>query len=162
MNKSITAISISLFLVACGGSGSEGLNKGADSSAPGLGAALPDATDSRSLEITKEFGFETARSVDVEFDIAAARQADASVSICTDYTPLGSEFDVDFDSCTVSGTLDNGAFSHTIDITNDKDSVVGIVLFQDAEIAPMYKEFTVDENQRTKSDGSAQRVLVWK
>jgi len=162
MNKPITAISTMLFLVACGGSGSEGLNTGTDSAAPSLGAALPDATDTKSLEVDKDFAFETARSIDVEFDIVAAQNDEATVSICTDYTPVGTEFDVDFDSCTLSGALNNGIFSHTMDVTNDKESVVGIVLFQDAEKAPMYKEFTVDENQRTKSDGSSRHVIVWK
>lgn len=162
MIKSITAISITLLLVACGGSGSEESATEEAQATPIFESALPVATDSKSLDINRDFAFETARSVDVEFDIAVARNTEASVSICTQYTPVGSEFDVDFDSCTISGTLDNGMFSHTMDVTNDNESVIGVVLFQDAELPPLYKVFNVDANQRTKSDASAQRVIVWR
>lgn len=161
MYKSLTAASVALLLVACGGSGSGGVQDTNEFVNPGLGAALPDATDTRTLEVDRTFAFETARTIDIEFDIEAAKNADATVSICTDYIPLGTEFDVDFESCTVSGVLDNGTFSHSMDVTNDKDSVVGVVLFQSAEMAPLYKEFSVDENQRTKRDGTTQSVIVW-
>ncbi len=162
MYKSLTAASVALLLVACGGSGSGGVQDTNEFITPGIGSALPDATDTRTLEVDRSFAFATARTIDIEFDIESARNADATVSICTDFVPVASEFDVDFDSCTVSGELDNGMFSHSMDVTNDKNSVVGVVLFQSAEMPPLYKEFNVDENQRTKGDGTVQSVIVWK
>jgi len=87
MIKPISVITMSVFLIACGGSGSPD-NTGSVGSlqAPtGLGAALPAATDTNTLEVRRDFSFATARTVDIEFDIEEVRNEDASVSICTDY-----------------------------------------------------------------------------
>jgi len=164
MNKSITALCMTLSLVACGQSGSNNQpnDTGAASAAPNLGAALPEATDTKTLDISKSFSFDTARLIDIEFDIESARNSAADVSICTDYSEVGAEFDINFNTCALNGKLDNGAFNHSMLLTNDKESVVAVVLFQDAEMIPLYREFTVDSNQRNKADGSVQRVIVWK
>jgi len=165
MIKQISIMSMALLLVACGGSGSEGYaqqNQAASAPAPALGSAQPDAVDTKSLEVDKSFAFATARTVDIEFDIATARNDEATVTICTDYEPVGEEFDINFDSCTISGELDFGKFNHSMEVTNDNESVVAVVLFQDSELVPMYKEFNVDSNQRTKRDGTSRSVIVWR
>jgi len=162
MLKIISFASISLILSACGGSGSAEAPEPVTQAPPSLGAALPNAADTADLTVDPEFGFKTARTVDIEFDIAQARNDEASVSICTNYEPIGAEFDIDFDSCTISGELVNGAFNHSMEVTNDNDAVVAVVLFQDIELLPMYKEFTVDNNQRSKTDGTSRSVIVWK
>jgi len=163
MIKPISVITMSVFLIACGGSGSPD-NTGSVGSlqAPtGLGAALPAATDTNTLEVRRDFSFATARTVDIEFDIEEVRNEDASVSICTDYEPAGDSFDINFNSCTVSGDLVMGTFNHSMEITNDKNDVIAVVLFQNAQIPPLYRVFSVDTNTRSRNDGSSQRVIVW-
>lgn len=163
MKNSLTAISISLFLVACGGSGSEdvGTTEPALLQGPNLGAAVDSPTNTDSLNIDRSFSFDTARTIDIDFNIEAAISSDANVSICTDYSPAGLEYDVNFESCMISGTLEDGVFKHSMEVTNDKDAVVAVVLFQDATIAPLYKEFKVDAHQRSKGNGSMRGVIVW-
>jgi len=158
MKALITTLSVSALLIACGGNG----NKDAgDNNAPGLGAAVASSPDTNTLEVNEHFAFATARSVDIDFDISIARNTEADVAICTDFEPIGEEFDVNFDSCTVSGKLTHGVFNHSMEVTNDKESVVAVVLFQDFEMPPMYKEFQVDNNQRTRADGTSRSMIVW-
>lgn len=163
MIKPTSVISMSVFLIACGGSGSPEYTggTGAIQAPPGLGEAVPVATDTNKLEVKRDFAFATARTVDIEFDIEQVRNEDASVSICTDYEPDGADFDINFNSCTVNGELKMGTFNHSMEITNDKNAVIAVVLFQNQEIAPLYKVFSVDSNTRSKNDGSSQRVIVW-
>lgn len=163
MIKPISVITMSVFLIACGGSGTpDGSDSTGELQSPlGLGAALPAATDTNTLEVRQDFSFETARTVDIEFDIAEVRDEDASVSICTDYEQAGESYDIDFKSCTVNGDLVMGTFNHSMEITNDKNDVIAVVLFQNAQIAPLYRVFSVDTNTRSRNDGSSQRVIVW-
>jgi len=159
MKRLLTTISLSLALVGCGGGSS---SPDAGTNAPQVGAALPEAVDTASLEVDQDFSFATARTVLIEFDIESARETDADVSICTDFEPMGEVYDIDFNSCTVNGKLDEGMFSHSMEVTNDKASVIGVILFQDPQMAPIYKEFLVDNNQRMRGDGTEERVIVWK
>lgn len=161
MIKPISVLSMAIFLTACGGASSENENAIKDQAPSQLGAALPDPTNTTSLEVEQSFGFATARTIDIDFDIAAVRQKDATVTICTEFEPAGENFDVNFDSCSVSGLLVDGVFNHSMELTNDRDSVVAVVLFQDASIAPMFKEFTIDDSQRIKLGGDMNSVIVW-
>jgi len=172
MKRIITIASMSVFLAACGGSG--GGSGGDSNNAPGsemtlvpeLGAAMPTEpdvpVDTASLEVADDFAFATSRSIDIEFDLEQARGQEASVSLCTGYQPDGDAFDVDYETCTVQGVMIDGMFSHQMEVTNEFDSVMGVVWFQDASMEPLYREFHVDDATRMKNDGSMQRVIVWK
>lgn len=158
MRKLITVFCVSAVLVSCGGSGSQTDTMNAGQT---FGAAMPDAVDTGTLMVDQNFAFPTSRKIEVDFDVEGARNADADVSICTDFATDNQNYDVNFNSCTASGKLVDGVFQHTIDVTNDNDSVVGVILFQDSSIAPMYKEFSVDNRMRAKGDGDTRQVLVW-
>ena len=160
MLRTTSILPLTILMVACGGSGSSGVENNGVQFAPEIGAAAAPP-DTQSLEVDKDFSFSTARTVDIEFNIESAANDEASVTICTDYKPLADEFDINFNTCTISGELEQGVFKHSMEVTNDKESVVAVVLFQNSELVPMYKEFKIDSNQRTKSDGSTSSVIVW-
>ncbi len=164
MIKPISIISVTFLVVACGGSGSSSsvmTDNSGYAASPDLGAASEIVIDTDSLQVNRDFAFDTAKTIDVDFDLAFARDDDAFVTVCTDYTPVGAEYDVDFNSCAISGKLQQGVFKQSIEITNDKESVVAVVLFQDAEKPPVFNEFSVDDNTRVKADGSTSRTFVW-
>lgn len=179
MKRIMTIASISVLLSACGGSGGSGENPGsalvvpevedlattvdtADLGLPELGAALAGPVDTSDLNVSEEFAFNTARTIDIDFDLQNARDKPASVSICTGYEPEGDAFDVDYASCGVQGEMADGVFSHQMEVTNEFDSVMGVVWFRDASMQPMYQEFHVDDVTRVKGDGSLQRSIVWR
>lgn len=126
------------------------------------------ATDTKTLEVANDFAFDTARTIDIDFDLESARDTHASVSICTKYMQDGSAFDVDYDSCTVQAPMINGVFSHSMEVTNQFDSVIAVVWFKDSTISPLHREFTIDpplavagaRGIRAASD--QRRVIVWK
>ncbi len=151
MKKAITVIALSAILAACGAE---------DAATPDLGAAQAGPmANTADLAVDADFDFASSRSIDVEFDIADAAGSDASVSICTEYSPGGGAFDVDYESCTVSGEIQDGVFSHTMDVTNEFDSVVAVVWFQDPSNEPLYKEFFVESRKRSKGQ---KPTLVWR
>lgn len=154
MKKFITLAALSLVVSACGGNGSSGLAE------PDLGAASARTpANSEDLKVNENFDFASSRSIDIAFDIADAANSDASVSICTDYNPGGGAFDVNYDSCTVMAGIQDGKFNHVMDVTNEFNSVVAVVWFQDASSEPLYKEFFVDSTKRSKGGNPA---LVWR
>ena len=154
MKKVITVAAVCVALSACNGSGSAGLNE------PDLGAASAVAqTNTADLKVNESFDFASSRSIDIEFDIADAANTDASVSICTQYNPGGDAYDVNYESCTVTAGMQNGKFSHVMDVTNEYSSVVAVVWFQDEASEPLYKEFAVDTTTRSKGGKPA---LVWR
>jgi len=101
------------------------------------------ATDSQSLSVSSTFSFNTARTVDVDFDLEQARNQVASVSVCTSFEPEGGAFGVDYDSCTVQGRMVDGVFHHSMEVTNDIESVAGVVWFQDSAMQPLMQVFNV-------------------
>lgn len=174
MRKTITLLTVCTLLTACGSGTTE--NPLIDESAsatvgtdgnetsgtePVVGAAIPDPVDTDTLQVDRNFNFATARTIDIDFNLSDAADKDASVSICSEYAQAGDIYDINFDSCTVSGNLDSGVFQHSMEVTNDKDSVVAVVLFQDASMPPMFKEFFVDAATRSRADGTINKVIVW-
>jgi len=117
---------------------------------PTIDVVLPDlTTDSQALSVSNTFAFDTARTVEVDFDLDQARNQVASVSICTVFDPQGGPFDVDYDSCTVQGQMLNGVFKHSMEVTNDIESVAGVVWFESNSMPPLMQVFSVahDSNQ---------------
>lgn len=176
-----TSIALSLIAVlsACSSESSD--------TTPAVGAALPEpvatdtdtgaasepapvvlATDTNTLSVSEEFSFDTARTIDIDFDLEQGRGQDASVSICTSYAQDGDAFDVDYTSCAVRGPMVNGVFSHSMEITNEFDSVIAVVWFQDATIEPLHQIFTIDEpvamadSRGIRASTNQRRVIVWK
>jgi len=131
---------------------------------------LPEvATDSQSLSVSNTFSFDTSRTVDVDFDLEQARNQLASVSICTSFDPEGGAFGVDYDSCTVHGQMVDGVFNHSMEVTNDIESVAGVVWFQNSSMQPLMQVFTVPHDDttgsmkdRTVMSVSLVRKIVWR
>jgi len=195
MKNTILVVSIGIGLSACGGESSSFDAPLANApSSPDIGAAIdatnnaPDtsiiaevtdsvvdevlpevATDSQSLSVSNTFSFDTSRTVDVDFDLEQARNQMASVSICTSFDPEGGAFGVDYDSCTVHGQMVDGVFNHSMEVTNDIESVAGVVWFQNSSIQPLMQVFTVSHGDTTAStkDRSVMSVshaptIVWR
>jgi len=162
MKNILGVVSMAVLLSACGGSGTQTSDNGSSGGSDNLllGAAFPDAVNTDTLVVDRDFGFKTSRTIDISFDIEDARTEDATVSICTEYETVDVEFDINFDSCTVNGVLQSGVFEHSMEVTIDKSSVVAAVFFQNAEKAPLFSEFTVNESLRSKGVGSTQ-TIVW-
>lgn len=159
MKKTMTVATLSLTLAACGGSGS---NESNGLTEPELGAALSSSAQlisTADLKVDENFNLASSRSIDIEFDIADAANSDASVSVCTDFSPGGGAYDVNYESCVVSGEIQDGKFQHVMDVTNEFDSVVAVVWFQDPSNEPLYKEFFIDSNTRSKGGKS---TIVWR
>lgn len=154
MKRVITVAAISAILSACGGSGTQTTD-------PGLGAAVaPSPTNTSDLRVDQGFNFASSRSINIDFDIAEATLSDASLSICTEYNPNGGAYDVDYESCTVNGDLQDGKFNHVMDVTNEFDSVVAVVWFQDPSNEPLFKEFFVNDSTTRSKQGKP--TLVWR
>jgi len=117
--------------------------EGAVTPAPSEVVVPEVTTDSQSLSVSNTFTFDTARTVEVDFDLDQARNQVASVSICTVFDPQGGPFDVDYDSCTVQGQMVNGIFKHSMEVTNDIESVAGVVWFESNAMPPLMQVFSV-------------------
>lgn len=161
MKKLLLTAGVAVLLGACSGGGESGPT--AELESPELGAAIAlestAPSNTRDINIDADFDLASSRSINVNFDIAEAEGTDASVSICTDYTQGGTAFDVNYESCTVTAEMQNGEFSHVMNVTHEFDSVVAVVWFQNPGSQPMYKEFFVDDTARSKG---SQPTLVWR
>ena len=131
---------------------------------PAIAAAEADPnsetvlSDTQSLNVSSSFDFTTARTVVVDFDLDQARGENASVSICTEFNPLGDAYDVNYDSCTVRGPMDNGYFQHSMYVTNDIDAVAGVVWFLDSTREPLMQVFPV--TSATTAQSSKDRSVL--
>lgn len=131
------------------------------------GAVLPTdvaVEDTKSLIVADDFAFDTAQHIDIDFDLESARGTEASVSICTAFDQETQGYDIDYDSCTVKGIMNDGLFTHSMDVTNEFDSVVAVVWFQDESIPPVYREFSVRDRaaDRTTKTAGESKVIVWR
>lgn len=163
MKKLLITTSIALALSACGGGSDDTVSQTpATGEEPIVGAALPEPVNTDSLVVENDFSFNTARSINIEFDIEEARGKDASVSICTEYTAVNA-YDVDYSSCPVKASMIDGEFSHSMEVTNAYDSVVAVVWFNDASMDPIAQEFSVDQGATARSKYAGQvQTIVWK
>ena len=169
-------------MTGCGGGGeSDTPDIGAAMSAIGGGITSPGVVDktevintneelplevynTKSLIVADDFTFDTAQSIDIDFDLESARNNEASVSICTAYNTDDQGYDVDYDSCTVHGNLLNGMFTHSMEVTNEFATVIAVVWFQDSGIDPIHREFTVGGSSTDRSVKSVdgRKVIVWR
>ena len=168
-SKALLSMSVAFLLAGCG----------SENAPPEMGAALQGAeggtpavvietTDTGTLEVANDFAFDTARTIEIDFDLESARDTQASVSICTSYMADGDAFDVDYDSCAVRAPMNDGVFSHSMEVTNEFDSVVAVVWFKDSTMAPLHREFTIDPplavagKRGIRAAKNQRRVIVWK
>ncbi len=162
----IGTVGLALTVVAgCGGSGEEPEIAAAEST--GSTDIVDKVADTKSLDVASDFDFDTARGIDIEFDLESARGMEASVSICTSYDVDGDAYDVDYESCAVRGPMLDGVFSHSMEITNEFDSVVAVVWFQDSTMVPLHREFSIEDSvaasgaRGIRAANGQRRVIVW-
>jgi len=161
MKHVIALTSLTLLLTACGG----GPASESDSHTGPLGET-PDTTptleNTADLRSSAEFNFDTSRAIAIDFDVAQAKTSPGLMSLCTVYTKQGDQYDVDYDSCTVQAPLVNGEYSGKMDVTNDINSVIGVVWFKDPDIAPVYKEFSLEVGAKVARRGAGPQTIVWR
>lgn len=162
----IGTVGLAITVVAgCGGTGDEPAIAAAGNG--GSSDIVETVADTKSLEVASDFDFDTARSIDIEFDLESARGMEASVSICTSYDVDGDAYDVDYESCAVRGPMLDGVFNHSMEITNEFDSVVAVVWFQDSTMVPLHREFSIDDTvavagvRGIRAANGQRRVIVW-
>jgi len=164
MKKLFITTSIALLLSACGGGSESTVSPEIDTDAggePQVAAALPDPVDTDTLVVSEEFSFETARLINIEFDIAEAVGKEASVSICTEYSAID-PFEVDYGSCPVKASMTDGKFNHSMEVTNAYEKVIAVVWFTDESIEPIAREFTVEYTDMARSrKGDQIPTIVW-
>lgn len=160
MKHLITISSLALLLAACGGGGT--------STSDGTGLigentdTVPALEYTADLKSTADFNFDTSRAIAIDFDVEQARTSPGLMSLCTDYTETDGEFDVNYDSCTVQSPLEDGIYSGTMDVTNDIDSVVGVIWFKDPDIAPIYQVFELEVGAKVARRGGGPQAIVWR
>jgi hypothetical protein len=172
MKNLITLASLTLLLTACGGGpggdATTNTSSTGTSTATGTGPQGQNPDTSPVLENTAElkssadFDFSSSRAIAIDFDVAAATTSQGMLSLCTKYSKSGDSFDIDYDSCAVQAPLVNGVYSSKMDITNDINSVVGVVWFADSAIAPIYKEFSLEVGAKLARRGESTQSIVWR
>lgn len=164
MKNVITIASLTLLLTACGGgplseSGSSNGDSGPVAETPDTTPELEYTADLRS---SAEFDFSTSRAIAIDFDVAQARTTPGLMSLCTKYTEVGGQYDIDYNSCTVQSPLVDGVYSGQMDVTNDVNSVIGVVWFKDPDFAPVYKEFMLEVGAKVARRGAGPQAIVWR
>ena len=99
---------------------------------------------------------------EIDFEVAAAANSPALLSLCTEYTKSGDSFDINYDSCAVKTPLVNGSYNSSMEITNNINSVVGVVWFKDEAIPPVYKEFSLEVGAKLARRGAGPQAIVWR
>ena len=176
MNRSNLAVfsGVTLLLLAgCGGSGEGTMTSGAaavsaESSQdtvqvyePATGAALePDGngvvtsavSETAELVTTPQFDFSTQWEMAIDFDVGQARGKDGFLSICSDYEFDGeSSYEVNYDECAVRGSISNGVYNASFNVTNDVKELLGVIWFADPFTPPLFQEFEVSNAQSSIS-----------
>jgi len=170
MKNLITLASLTLLLTACGGgpggdtSASSGASNGgavtgSEGQSPDTSPALEFTAD---LKSSADFDFSSSRAIAIDFDVASASTSPGLMSLCTKYTKTDDSYNVDYSSCTVQAPLVNGTYSGKMDVTNDIDSVVGVVWFKDESIPPVYKEFSLEVGAKLARRGEGVQSIVWR
>ena len=171
MKNLITLASLTLLLTACGGGpggDDDSSSSGSSTVATGTGpeGQNPDTTpvleNTADLRSSADFDFSSSRSIAIDFQVAAAATSPALLSLCTDYTKSGDSFDINYDSCAVKTPLVNGVYTSNMEITNNINSVVGVVWFKDEAIPPVYKEFTLEVGAKLARRGAGPQSIVWR
>lgn len=175
MKNLMILASLTLLLTACGGGPGDGTatdistgSSDTDTSDTGTGPqgqttdTTPAVENTAELKSSADFNFDTSRSIAIDFDVLQARTSPGLMSLCTKYTEANGEYDIDYDSCTVQSPLVDGVYSGKMDVTNDINSIVGVVWFKDPDIAPVYKEFSLEVGAKVARRGAGPQAIVWR
>ena len=151
-------LAAALALAACSGE-STVYGDGAGNASSGTGepaAALPAApyvedlvedapppTTTAELVVAPEFEFRTGRDVPLVIDVPEARGATTYLSLCLEWEGDAVAPEVDYDSCVLRTTLEDGYFETDVAIANQHDSVLAVVWFADPAVPPVYRELSV-------------------
>ncbi len=171
MKNLITLASLTLLLTACGGGpGVDGDSSSSGGSETVVGTGpegqnpdtAPVLENTAELRSSADFNFSSSRAIAIDFDVAAAITSPGLMSLCTKYTKTDDSFDVDYNSCTVQAPLVDGVYSGKMDVTNDINSVIGVVWFKDETVAPVYKEFSLEVGAKLARRGAGTQSIVWR
>jgi len=121
---------------ACGGGG----GGGGDSEPPAVAQVAtpsepspvtlvvdePEATVSATQEIKVPDGFTLAANytVALDVDLESAYFQRISLSVCTDFSTEGSIVNINYDSCLLKASTNNGHFSSDLEVGNALDSLI--------------------------------------
>jgi len=162
MRNLITLASLTLLLTACGGGPGVDADVSDSNTENQNPIATPELEYTADLKSSVDFDFSSSRSIAIDFDVAAATSSPGHVSLCTRYNKADDSFDIDYDSCTVKAPLINGIYSGKMDVTNDINSVIGVVWFKDESISPVYKEFSLEVGAKLARRGEGGQSIVWR
>lgn len=109
--------------------------------------ALVNVPDSESSTISTQasFLFDTSKTVHLKVNLTDTVGTQGSLSVCTDYQETETGFSVDYKSCPIRGTLENGQFDQDMSLMNQFDSVIAVIWFRNQEFAPRYQVFTTSD-----------------
>ena len=136
--KSIIFCLVTLILSACGGGGGGGGGSTSESPAVTQVAAPPEpspvsvtideseTTASATQEIQVPEGFTLAANytVALDVDLESAYSQRISLSVCTDFSNEGSFVSINYDSCLLKASTNNGHFYSDLEVGNALDSLV--------------------------------------
>jgi hypothetical protein len=173
---SVSIVCLSLAAITgCGSGAGEPGEPGVAAALSAIGGTAPapvttstepefEVFDTKALLVADDFAFDTAQRIDIDFDLESARNTEASVSICTTYAQDDIGYDINYDTCTVQSAMINGVFSHSMEVTNEYTSVIAVVWFQNPELSPIHREFTVSGpvDERTVKSVDGRRIIVWR
>lgn len=114
--------------------------------------------------VTNSFNKTTLAStlVNLNFNIEAARGTEGYLSLCTDYLINNNQYDINYDSCKLSTSLENGHYNSSIKLKDNVQSIIGVVLFDDISIEPIYKEFNLSRDKKIAlRQNKNTHVLSW-
>lgn len=98
-------------------------------------------SESSTISAEPTFLFDTSRTVRLKVGLADVVGIKGSLSICTDYEETATGFDINYNSCPIRATVENGQLEKDMSLMNQFDSVVAVIWFRDREIAPKYMKF---------------------
>lgn len=100
-------------------------------------------TETSQILTTANFLFDTAKSVRLQVNLSQAHEIQSSLSLCTVYEQTEAGYFVDYNSCAVKASLENGQFEYSMKMVNQFDSVIAVVWFPGQEFSPLYNELKV-------------------
>ncbi|WML91621.1 hypothetical protein RCF98_04600 [Thiothrix lacustris] len=170
MKKIITVVSLMVLLTGCGGGGGTVAGTSTSDTTIASNTTAPlesntQATSTAAIIAAPEFDFASARTIDIQFDVPEARTTEGMLSLCTKYSSESDgTFNINYDSCLVQATLVNGLYQSQMELTNDVNSVIGVIWFADPDLAPVYKEFTLAATagaSARSANANTHPTIVW-
>jgi len=132
--KRINLCLATCILSACGGGGGDSTSEPstvtqvtvAAEPSPVTVVDEPEATASATQEIQVPDGFTLAANytVSLEVDLESVNSQRISLSVCTDFSTVDSLVSINYDSCLLKASTNNGLFSSDLEVGNALDSLI--------------------------------------